>query len=485
MRRLISLVLATATVILVAGSPASASVKTRWGVTSGRHANAAGQVAVSTPSTGTGVVSATKWMTNSSPMGWDSATGRIMFNRRGTDNLWDGYSSKPDGTDIVCLTCARPVLPGAGTRTHRGVSDVSSDGRYMLVDVERGQHFGAIGQTAAEPGKGTYSDVWLQTADGSQAWPLTDIYHQAGGSVIGTIWPRFDRTGTKVVWTEMYKIQDGAHLLGWWRMKTGNIVWNNGVPSLADVKTYEPQTGRFYESYGFSPDGTSLLFASDLNMTNVLSSQIYSMKLTGGAPTRLSPNVTTAGFMNNYNEFAYYTPDGKHILYARQFASSGGLDLWMMNPDGTGQQRLTYLSEWWNSQYLGAGTIGGIAFDPTNPNRIIVSRTPDSSSKALNAVMITLGSGTMQGTYYSDQDLKTPVFTRTDNPTSGVIYPTAPGAGVGAAFSVRWTGTLQTPAAGAYSFCAYTTSGARLYIDERWSSTSGRPGRASTAAQRT
>ena len=51
-----------------------------------------------------------------------------------------------------------------------------------------------------------------------------------------------------------------------------------------------------------------------------------------------------------YNEHAFYTPDGKNIVWmtnreAKKGNSEGGDDWWIMNSDSTNQRRLTYFND--------------------------------------------------------------------------------------------------------------------------------------------
>ena len=74
------------------------------------------------------------WRKGAAPMAW--AGGRIFFNekRHGTD-VFEGWSAKPDGTDVKLVTGSR--YP-AGTQ--HGITDVTPDGRYVLLAIERSQH---------------------------------------------------------------------------------------------------------------------------------------------------------------------------------------------------------------------------------------------------------------------------------------------------------------------------------------------------------
>jgi hypothetical protein len=406
------------------------------------------------------------WKKNASPAGWNPASGEIVYNRRGSDGLWDAYRAAPDGGGETCITCSTPSFASVGAATHRGASDVSPDGRHLLLDVERGSHFGTIGASEAEPGRGAYSDVWLSTSDGSRAWPLTDIYDPANVA-IGTIWPRFDRTGTRVVWAEMYA--PSILNLGFWSLKVADIVWTDGTPRLEHVKTYRPEAGRFYEPYGFSPDNRRIVFASDMGMPSWWDSQIYSVSTDFTDLKRLSPPDVAPGFFANYNEFAFYAPAGDRIVYGRTVGALGGIDYWVMNPDGSGQRRLTFMNEPWHTQTRGFTVAGGMAFDPHNPNRFVAGVASDSFANSIDSVMVSLdgsdeGNG-LRAEYFSDSSLRQPALTRVENPAAGFKWTGSPGPGVPAdRFSVRWSGTVTPPEAGRYTYCVYADDGVRLWV---------------------
>ncbi len=411
----------------------------------------------------------TPWKTNAAPMGWSASENRIFYNSLGADGLWDAYSAAPDGGDVRCLTCTAPVLPGAGANTDRGVSGVDPQGDLMLLEVERGSHFGSIGAPQAAPGRGAYNDVWLARADASQAWPLTDIY-APGSNAIGTMWARFDHTGTRIVWAEMY--EPAILNLGAWRLKTADIVWDAGVPHLANIETFEPEPGLFIEPYGFSPDDQSIIFASDLGMPSWMDSQIWTVKADfSGAPQRLSPPDAPTGFFSDYNEFAFYVPQDDDIVYGRTVGSStGGLDYWVMSPDGSEQQRLTYFNERWNVQGLGGySAVGGLAFDPNDPNRFVAGVATNMTGSAQNAYMVDIGRYDspqgLQAQYFAGSSVSAPVLSRIENPSVGFRWLGAPAPGLSTDFSARWTGSIRTDVTGTYQFCVRASEGARLWLD--------------------
>lgn len=415
------------------------------------------------------VQSTTLWMQNAAPVGWTSSPDRVIYNSRGADGMIDAYSANPDGTDARCLTCGIPAFPGVGSATNRGASDVSPDGRYMLLTVENpdGSQTGA---SYTEPGKGYDNDVWLATTDGTRAWPLTDI-HASGQAAIGTMWARFDRTGNEIVWASLYA--PAIANLGYWQLKVANIVWNNGVPSLGDIRTIEPQPSRFYEPYGFTPDDSHILFASDANMPTWTDSQIDEISTDGTGLTRLSPADAPPGVFNDYNEFAFFTPDDNWIIYGRtRNATSGGMDYWIMRPDGTASQRLTYFNSPWSTESMGYSVVGAAVFDPQDPDRFLVHLGADPMAHTVNAVMVTVAPQTptsgLSEQFFADPAFGHQVSSTAGNPSSGFQANAAPAPGVpSTGYSIRWSGWLIPPAPGTYTFCAVADAPDQLRLNGR------------------
>jgi hypothetical protein len=387
--------------------------------------------------------------TNMAAVGW-TADGRLVYNRRGPDGQFDVYTALPDLSGERCVTCSLNI-PGPGTKGQRGGSAVSPDGKYALVTIE-GRHSGRYGGSFSEPGKGLYNDIWLIRLDGTGAWQLSDY---AADGDLGTMWADFDRTGSHIVWAQM---QAGASLrapLASWRIKIAHLSWSGGRPRLSDVQTREPQQHRFYEPYGFSPDGRNILLSSDYGMPSAYNAQIFLMNVATGAMKRLSPADAPTGFFTNYNEFAEYTPDYKRIVFARSKASHG-LDYWTMRVDGSDVRRLTFIGASWHSGSAGYGNVGGFAFNPRNPNQIFAGRTTDIRAHNINSYLINLTTGGLRATYYKDRDLRTMTSLTAENPSDGLSF--AKGT------SVRWTGRLQMPTSGKYTFSGRTDGKSALHI---------------------
>jgi hypothetical protein len=413
------------------------------------------------------VDSVTPWKQDAAPIGWSSSLNRVIYNSRGANGLWNAYSANPDGSDPTCLTCSVPDFPLVGTGTNRGAGDVSPNGEYMLVTVEEPVHAGVTGATWTEPGAGGANNVWLYTTNGQHAWPLTDIAASGPTEAYGTIWPRFDHTGNEIVWASMYA--PAIANLGFWTLKVADIVWSGGVPSLADVRTIEPAPSSFFEPYGFTPDDSRIIFASNVGEPSLLDDQIDTITTNGTGLTQLtSPNP---GTVINYNEFAWYTPDEDSIIYGSTLdAGSGGMDFWMMNPNGSDRRRLTYFNEPWDTESLGYAIAESLAFNPDDPDQFIAGVASDIDSENVTAYSVNLEPAWtpagLSERFYSGQDFGQLLFTTTANPSDGFYADSSPAQGVPATdYSVRWSGAVTAPSTGTYSFCVAADPSAQLLVN--------------------
>jgi hypothetical protein len=413
------------------------------------------------------VQSVSLWKQNASPIAWSANPDLVYYNAVGSDGMYEGYSANPDGSNPTCVTCTEPSFPLVGAATQRGVSDVSSNGQYMLLEVESPNHIGLPGESISEPGKGAYNNVWLASTSGSQEWQLTNVT-AAGSGVIGTMWARFSPSGNQIVFDEMYAPSVGN--LGYWQIVVANIVWNDGVPSLADQTVINPSPDHFMEPYGFSPDGSKIIFASDIDQPSWMDSQIWEINTDGTDLTRLSPEAPY-GMFTDYNEFAFYQPSGDGIIYGSTDDSQTlGIDYWLMNPDGSGAQRLTFFNEPWSTESQGYTITGGLAFNPDNPNQFIASVSHDAESQTQDAVLMTLSdpssAGGLAAQYYTNStDFQGTPVTAVNNPSSGFETDGSPMPGVSSDdYSIQWNGSITPPSSGTYTFCLMTDGGGELYI---------------------
>jgi TolB protein len=149
-----------------------------------------------------------------------------------------------------------------------------------------------------------------------------------------------DANGSNLTRVTAYK---GPDVSPTWNRKTGTqIAWvsgRTGLPQIyiadADGTNVQRVTDQGYAvSPSWSPNGQFLVFswirhygpgepgAQDIYLMDVASKQWVQLTHDGGR-----------------NDFPSWSPDGRHIVF--QSNRSGGLQIWTMLADGTGQKPLT------------------------------------------------------------------------------------------------------------------------------------------------
>jgi hypothetical protein len=108
------------------------------------------------------------------------------------------------------------------------------------------------------------------------------------------------------------------------------------------VRISATPSGGFDIGYGFSPNGTHVLYASfDSNGHGVL----YSVRSDGTGRIRLSPRpwfVIDLGYFDRVG--ADWSPDGSHVVFAAFVPSPGKTGLFVVNADGSGLHRIAPLA---------------------------------------------------------------------------------------------------------------------------------------------
>lgn len=278
---------------------------------------------------------------------WSKANNLVAFNRVASDGYYHIYTVRPDGSDLQPIGLGSRTFPDRTT----GSPAWTPSGAYMAFVAEKttpipGNLKGAT--FAATPGWGGYSDLWISTADGSQAWQLTDL---PTGNDDGVLLPQFSPNGQLLEWTQKLKGPDGGVD---WSLKIAHFnVSPAGAPYLSDIQTVAPggsaYPNEFIETGGFSADSQEMLFTSDYQSHLFVENQIYVLNLVTGATTRLTKG-------GKYNEHPRFTPTGQIIWMTDEdqpLSHLGGDDWWIMNADGSDQQKLTEFNTPSSPNYFG------------------------------------------------------------------------------------------------------------------------------------
>lgn len=274
---------------------------------------------------------------------WSRANGLIAYDRSGANGpYFDVYVMAADGSGETCLTCGRRGVP----QKNNGNPAWHPSGNYIVFQSEV-----ADSRTipfSSNPGRGVNNVLWVTDPTGRDFTRLTDLSRTDPAS--GVLHPHFSYDGTRLSWSEMYEGVDlgAGQFFGHWRLVVADFVVSGGRPGLRNVRRFEPGVPAFYENHGFSPDGSRLIFSSNLAATGLqsLNNDIFLLDLDRLAVTRLTNQ--------DYNEHAQFFPDGRKIAWVTNADTANrGTDLWIMNPDGSGKERLTFLNQPGCPEYVG------------------------------------------------------------------------------------------------------------------------------------
>jgi hypothetical protein len=311
---------------------------------------------------------------------WSAQGDWLAFDRptgeRGTYQLW---IMKRDGTFERCLTCEPLDL-----RRENCINPAwHPSGDWILFQVQspaRRLGLGAVELATAE--RGLHSELWAIRRDGKGFWQLTRV-GERGGAILD---PEFSHEGGEVLWSE--RVSSRAGRWGEWVLRVASFR-PGAAPRLAKPRTFEPGEQRlFLAGSSFTPDDRGALLAGNLEPGQPENGMdVYrltfeaeaspggragpGMSRPGEAPQRLTHTARA------WDERARYTVKGDRILWvsASEIAPADverepGLpfeqlrDLWVMKPDGSAKERLTFFNHRSSRESLGAAIVDDFVQSP-------------------------------------------------------------------------------------------------------------------------
>jgi hypothetical protein len=386
---------------------------------------------------------------------------KLVYDMKGAkpNEYYEMHIADTNGTNDTCISALNPDIP----HRHTGSPDWHPSGKYIIFVAEQAVHPG--GSVPAIPGFGAYSDIWVMTRNYKHAYKLTNIPSDNNHGIIG---PHFSHDGKHVVWVERKlapNVAKKGRFFGLWVIKTADFVIESGIPKLVNEKSFEPGGDAFYETYGFTADDKRIIFCSNMGVRFWWSCGIYTIDATTGAYLK---KLTT----NDYNEHALCSPDGKWIIWmTNTMVTKQGTDWWMMRPDGSFKQRLTYFNEPGNPEYNGHKRWAGLVnFSPDYKHFVggVQNSLLKQEGTLYKADFLPSGDGNgIKGEYYDTEDFKGTPKTRTDPAVNYRFGPPWHDTLVtGKSYSVRWSGYVEPLYSETYTFYTHADKNMTVWLND-------------------
>ncbi len=215
---------------------------------------------------------------------------------------------------------------------NRGNPALSPDGDWLVFQGEYADHNGY--RIWADPGKGKFNNIWIMNISSAELFQITEYADK-----LGALHPHFDKSGARLTWTHLYS---EAGITGSWKIMLADFSVVDNVPTLSNIVSLKPGADLddnkiFYETHGFSPDGSKLIFTSDITTGAMGLSEIFTYDLNTEELVQLTQSIDC------HDEHAMYSPDGKKISWISNMQAQfrwGHTDLFIMDSDGNNQKLL-------------------------------------------------------------------------------------------------------------------------------------------------
>ncbi|MCK5805194.1 MAG: PD40 domain-containing protein [Lentisphaeria bacterium] len=330
---------------------------------------------------------------------WSEENNRILFERRGLNQYYNVYSATPDGFRLTAVTLN---MPDASTSRHCGNPNWAEDGQFFVFTAQNAGS-GLFNQTI--PGFGLHCNIWLGNKDSSIFWQLTKVPTDTRRPK-GVAMPHVSPDKKRLFWCgNTGRIETKSP----WRQRAlymGKLSYNGAKAELTGIQEFMPgESQDFYESYGFSPSGDSILFSGNLDAKQPwYGMDLYVIENKGKQLRRLTNSPIA------WDRFPIYSKNGKKIIWsssqgmrihyfdagAKNWHKSLSTELWIMDADGsTEPKRLTFFNRRGHAHFQGKRCfIGGMTSTPSPSIIAITLRVEDRLFDVKSRViLIKLGEG--------------------------------------------------------------------------------------------
>jgi Tol biopolymer transport system component len=198
-----------------------------------------------------------------------------------------------------------------------------------------------------QPSRGTAS-IWVAANDGSGAFQLAKGYGEPSISPDGTTVAAFRQTSSGGNRLYVFPAAGGPPRRLLTNVGFATVAWSpdsstlaayNGrrlvVANVATGATATLATGTFTGGApSFSPAGDGIAYTKATSSKLNAASDVYTVPTAGGVPTRLTTDGLSLSPVWGPTQIAYSRGPHRRTGFPR-------LNIWLMNPDGSGQQQLT------------------------------------------------------------------------------------------------------------------------------------------------
>jgi Tol biopolymer transport system component len=320
----------------------------------------------------------------------------IAYGGFGEDHLYDLWTARPDGSDVKCLTSGNPKI----AQLQNGQPTWHPSGKYIVFQSQDPNlpQSQVINYALADPAMGMNSNLWATDPEGETFYQLTYVKENQT-----SLHSHFSHDGKKLIWSSNMNM-----MIADFRETPEPHLENIRVCPTGDV---------WPETHSFSPDNSKVLYTAffpvgigseydrssaqdpihDLvqGKFRLATDGIWEMDL----PTHETKKIT--GDPDSWDEHAHYSPDGKKIVWAssrglkydgqsmEEVFASTMLDYWIMDANGSNQERLTYFNEPDHQHYLGGDhPVTAVDFSWSPDGKRIVACLLRGVAKALASVVI-------------------------------------------------------------------------------------------------
>jgi tricorn protease len=171
-------------------------------------------------------------------------------------------------------------------------------------------------------------DLWIANTSGGTARQLTSHPGQE-------LFAKFSPDGQHIAFTGQY---DGGEQVYVIPVSGGEPVRLTWYPSEGPLPA---RWGFDHQVYGWTPDGTAVLFRSVREGFGLTDSKLYTVKLGGGLPQALPMVISGAGALSPDGKRAVFSPLFRDFRTWKRYQGGWAQDLYLFELDGSGSQNIT------------------------------------------------------------------------------------------------------------------------------------------------